>query len=486
VGARNSPGWIATAAAVCAVALVPAAASASTTLGEANAADSTVPTCPTDVTVAQTGVAPGGPSFSASTPGGVITSWSYTAASPGDRVQLDLLQPANFAGGYLVVGRTDAMTAAAGPNTFPARLTAHPGDMLGVTDFGSASACWRATAAAQDAVAYCSGCDVFSVPGTLLSTTPRPGTRVNVAAVMEPDADGDGYGDETQDKCLDDPYTGAEPCSADVAVSVSAPPSVTQGGELDYQVTVTNNGPSIAKGTTISDVLPQGVTFIPQHSTSACAGTTTIVCTMPPMSPRTSMPGTFIAVSADQLGSVTSSVSLGHGGTPDPDSSNDQASATTGVTGVVLTPEQQAALFGGVGLADQTLVPSAKRFVKVRASCPAPGSVQCKGTLTLTTKGKVTLPRSKRDIRRHRGAVRKVLRLGSATFSIPLGKSASVSVRLSTTAMSVLTRALSLDAAATAAASDAAAHTRTTSAHVLLVAPDKPKKKAKRKPRRRH
>jgi uncharacterized repeat protein (TIGR01451 family) len=44
--------------------------------------------------------------------------------------------------------------------------------------------------------------------------------------------------------------------NADVAVSISAPSSVTVGGNLEYTINVTNNGPNTATGVVLSDTLP--------------------------------------------------------------------------------------------------------------------------------------------------------------------------------------------------------------------------------------
>ena len=50
--------------------------------------------------------------------------------------------------------------------------------------------------------------------------------------------------------------------SADLAVTKTAPDTITPGVAYDYTVTVTNNGPSNAAGTVLSDTLPAGVTFV--------------------------------------------------------------------------------------------------------------------------------------------------------------------------------------------------------------------------------
>ena len=62
--------------------------------------------------------------------------------------------------------------------------------------------------------------------------------------------------------------------AADLAVTNSAPSTVTSGADLTYVITVMNNGPDTAAGVSIGDTLPTGTTFV---SATTTAGT----CTTP-------------------------------------------------------------------------------------------------------------------------------------------------------------------------------------------------------------
>ena len=79
--------------------------------------------------------------------------------------------------------------------------------------------------------------------------TPIPPTtaRTRISATLEPDADADGYGDETQDACPKDEEKQAAPCATDLAVThqVTAT-TVAAGGQLTSNFTITNLGPSKA------------------------------------------------------------------------------------------------------------------------------------------------------------------------------------------------------------------------------------------------
>jgi uncharacterized repeat protein (TIGR01451 family) len=53
------------------------------------------------------------------------------------------------------------------------------------------------------------------------------------------------------------------------------------GGMATFNIAVINNGPAVAAGTTVTDVLPAGTTFVSATpSQGACSGTTTVVCTL--------------------------------------------------------------------------------------------------------------------------------------------------------------------------------------------------------------
>jgi len=74
----------------------------------------------------------------------------------------------------------------------------------------------------------------------------------------------------------------ASATQADVAIMKTASPEpVNQGTNLTYTLQVTNNGPAVAQGVTVSDVLPAEVSFTSASATQgSCSGTTTVSCTL--------------------------------------------------------------------------------------------------------------------------------------------------------------------------------------------------------------
>jgi hypothetical protein len=181
---------------------LPSTAGAAVQLGQ------TAPTNPIACSLADTNLVQratlAGLNYQVPAPGGVITSWSHRGRTPvPPTAGSGRLQIWDSTGGnnFVLVGRSEVEDFSAGVvTTFLTRIPVDPGDLLGLrsVDVGT-------------------GCVVFSVTGNtvgaeFLAPDPEPGDErtlppfpqvlVNVAAVLESDADGDGFGDETQDACL--------------------------------------------------------------------------------------------------------------------------------------------------------------------------------------------------------------------------------------------------------------------------------------------
>lgn len=142
---------------------------------------------------------------------GVITGWSSTgrtaAESPG--VQFTVWrEAADDPGFYNLIGITEAQTVPMGAlGSFPARITTQAGDVIGLYSTTGPAGCFG-TGATGDRVAR-QNYSSIEVAGPInflyqlsgVSVTPA---LLNAAAVLEPDADADGFGDETQDLCATD------------------------------------------------------------------------------------------------------------------------------------------------------------------------------------------------------------------------------------------------------------------------------------------
>jgi hypothetical protein len=143
---------------------------------------------------------------------GVITSWSFEAA-PGITPPIKLKVVRRVGGDdFLTVGDSQLETPMPGiVNTWSTRIAVNTGDVLahGYTD----STTGYRTGAGPDYVTN----EISGSPGDP-ALDPPPGTtttyesdspdkQIDVAARLEPDADHDGYGDETQDQCPTDGKT---------------------------------------------------------------------------------------------------------------------------------------------------------------------------------------------------------------------------------------------------------------------------------------
>src|SRR5215211_3488662 len=139
----------------------------------------------------------------ATVPNWVVTSWSHNAsADAGQMLTLKFFRHVS-ALTYSVVGHNGPRPITASTtNTFSGlRLPVKAGDVLGLND-GPPSAC--AFTVAGDSVFERFGDLADGDSGAFYA---RPDVRLNITALIEPDADDDNFGDETQDQCPSDAST---------------------------------------------------------------------------------------------------------------------------------------------------------------------------------------------------------------------------------------------------------------------------------------
>ena len=155
---------------------------------------------------------------------GVITRWSFQAAAgPTPPLKLKIVRAA---GGddFTTVGDSQLETPTGGTlNTFQTRISVKGGDLLG--NFYSFT-----TTSLRDASGF--GTHELHIsfpvldppPGATATYSPNTDIQIDVSAILEPDADQDGFGDETQDQCPTDATTqGPCPTGAPTAAPTAAP-----------------------------------------------------------------------------------------------------------------------------------------------------------------------------------------------------------------------------------------------------------------------
>jgi hypothetical protein len=131
--------------------------------------------------------------------GGVITAWKVNSAFPTPVFErMAAFRPTAEPGSFQVVGESDEETVKQGANTFLTRIPVQAGDRFGPVGIEVDSPVYCFTGSEGDKAWFYSGSVGL---GSSHTFAPQTQLRVALVAVIEPDRDGDGYGDETQDKC---------------------------------------------------------------------------------------------------------------------------------------------------------------------------------------------------------------------------------------------------------------------------------------------
>lgn len=142
------------------------------------------------------------------TPQGVVTSWSTRRGDGAATMALKIIRDAGT--NQVVVGSTAVTTVTNALSTHASRISVEAGDWLGIWT-GSTQQCWFQPQLGQATRSYTSATD--PAVGSSFSISPAsPSYVLSLAAVVEPDIDRDGFGDETQDGCPANPTRQAPPC----------------------------------------------------------------------------------------------------------------------------------------------------------------------------------------------------------------------------------------------------------------------------------
>jgi hypothetical protein len=187
--------------------------------------DSTIDHCPADVAVVQKSVDPAAASYT--TPfAGVITSWSTNANAQPGYMALLAFTPTGVPDSYTLAAKSPAVPVTQNTvNTFATRIPVGAAKVLALRTGGGSMGCYGSNQPAGSVIAS----NLFD-PDTqtaLNSTSPQPGYLLNLRVILEPDVDGDQYGDVTQDSCPVSAKTQA-PCPAPVTKVTKKPAKKTR------------------------------------------------------------------------------------------------------------------------------------------------------------------------------------------------------------------------------------------------------------------
>lgn len=132
---------------------------------------------------------------------GVLTSWSFQAGTAATTLTLRVFRATATPGTYLVVadgGPLQNVAASSGLHTFPTRVPVNANDIIGL--HATVGACFSNNVNDNGTISSRAG-TLTAVGATAAYDTSPDGVFLDISAVLEPDADGDGYGDLSQDLC---------------------------------------------------------------------------------------------------------------------------------------------------------------------------------------------------------------------------------------------------------------------------------------------
>jgi hypothetical protein len=150
---------------------------------------------------------------------GVLVSWSTETDSTniGTDAKLKVYRATADPDEFLVVGQSafQAFSSDGVQGPFPARVAVQPGDYVSILPGANGGPCNALSQSTADEARVTQGAgDTPNGQTTPFAGCCNVGERANVEAILEPDADNDGYGDETQDACPSAAALQAPPCAA--------------------------------------------------------------------------------------------------------------------------------------------------------------------------------------------------------------------------------------------------------------------------------
>jgi hypothetical protein len=189
---------------VTALVAAPSSASAATQIG-ATFTPGTGNSClgTPDFEELQTGRA-SGPSYAAPS-AGVLTVWSFQADDAVQTIMtLRVFRPTGTPHQYRVIadgGGLRTIPAASGLHNFGARIPVEAGDFIGIR--ATSGECGLQTGTPGDTFDFNAGtATAIGALGNFSSNLTGNYWILDIAATLEPDADNDGFGDESQDQCM--------------------------------------------------------------------------------------------------------------------------------------------------------------------------------------------------------------------------------------------------------------------------------------------
>jgi hypothetical protein len=256
------------AATAVAAALTIAAPASAATLGSTGAA--TTGDCGSDILAWETDSAYTVPAD------GIIMSMSTNTPTAGKHYTFKVLRPSGA--GVTVVASSAAITEVAGANTVTMNAAVKAGDFIGFYSSDGADCAISVSGGGSVAVKTAAGGDP-AVGATIVPDGAAP-AQLALAATFEPDADHDGFGDETQDSCPNDPGIHTGPCNIDLKASQTLTPTTIGIGDVAVAtVTLANGSTGLAQNVTTTAKVTPGLQVVSMIPGNGCSFSPDLSCT---------------------------------------------------------------------------------------------------------------------------------------------------------------------------------------------------------------
>jgi hypothetical protein len=130
---------------------------------------------------------------------GVVTKWKVKSELEGVMTQFKVFRPTGNKNEFRTVAESPEQTIEKGSNAFDTRIPVQAGDRFGLFGKSPGGVALYCKGKPGDVMGIFSGETLTTDAPVIFNEASEP--RVAVSAIVEPDVDGDGFGDETQDKC---------------------------------------------------------------------------------------------------------------------------------------------------------------------------------------------------------------------------------------------------------------------------------------------
>jgi hypothetical protein len=179
---------------------------------------------------------PAGQSYTVPAGYGVITRFRHRTGTNSGTLAFKVYRPTGAAGEYTSLASESHPVTAGTNESFDTRIPVQPGDVLGLNSATNVQEAY--TGPAGGSVGFFGGDPSL---GSTATASPSATAYLDIAARVETDADGDGYGDDTQDGCPTDPADQTA-CAADTVID-QAPKKTVKTKKKKAKVTFAFSSP---------------------------------------------------------------------------------------------------------------------------------------------------------------------------------------------------------------------------------------------------